>query len=190
MATSYSDALTGAEDVEDFHQRLSPPPLDVIRYFKSVGVSVDALVEPELPAFASVDFHDKLPRFGFTDEEGADGAIIFLARDEEGEPCDLVAWSRKRNRLASWNRSAVLLSLESYWASRIETDGLRVFADPLDWLCAGRAGVVIVDHESARWELADDTLIVSDAAFGRLLREALRLPEPKIFVEQTKRAAA
>ena len=60
------------------------------------GVSVDALVEPELPAFSEVTFNDG-HTFDFA-EEGGDGAIIFLARDEEGDPCDLVAWSPRRSR--------------------------------------------------------------------------------------------
>ena len=72
---------------------------------------------------------------------------------------------------------------------RIEVDGLRLFASPLEWLRAERQGVVILDPERARWRLAGERLIVGDVDFGRRIRDALRLPEPQIFVETERRAA-
>jgi hypothetical protein len=105
--------MTRSEEVERLHKKLPPPAPDVIRAFRNKGVSVDALVEPELPALVDVVFHADLPLFDFTDEAGDDGAvqaIIFAARDEEGEPLDLVAWSRKTNRLAAWFGAARIIS--------------------------------------------------------------------------------
>ena len=85
-------------DFPNFYIHIAPPKPDVIRFLRGQGVSIDALAEPELPAFAEVSFHEGQPLFDFAD---GDGALIFLARDEEGDPCDLVAWSAKK-RLAAW----------------------------------------------------------------------------------------
>jgi hypothetical protein len=75
-------------------------------------------------------------------------------------------------------------------APRIEVDGVRVFPGPAEWLRAERRGVVILDAERARWRLAGERLIVDAATFGRRLRDALRLPEPRVFVENARMAAA
>ena len=80
---------------------------------------------------------------------------------------------------------------ESYLADPWLEDGVRVFASVLEWLRADRHGVVILRASLARWRLAEHSLIVSDADFGRKLRDALRLPTPKIYVdEKAGRAAA
>jgi hypothetical protein len=48
---------------------------------------------------------------------------------------------------------------------------------------------VILDAKRARWRLAEEHLIVGDPTFGRHLRDILRLPEPRIFVERRRAAA-
>jgi hypothetical protein len=183
---------TVSELVEGLHKRLYPPTPHVIRFLRGRGISVDALAEPELPALSDVVFHGDRPVFfDFTDEAGCEGAfpaLIFLARDELGEPCDLVAWSRKKNRLAAWYGAASLLGAETLFAPRLG-DGLHVYPDVLEWLRADRDGVVIVNAERARRVLVGDRLIVDDPAFGRLLRDALRWPEPEIFIERAGRVA-
>ncbi len=184
--------MTVSEEVESLHKRLSPPTPSLIKSLRTKGVSLDALCEPELPAFVNVVFHDDQPLFDFTDEacdEGAVRSLVFLARDESGDPLDLVAWSRKTNRLASWYGRAALLGLESRWAPRIGAEGLRICFDPLAWLVAERDGVVIIDPESARWQLARESLVVSDVAFGRHVHATLRLPDPKVYVESGRAAA-
>ena len=188
--------MTVSEEVESLHKGLHPPTPDMIRFFRGRGVSVEALAEPELPALANVVFHDNRPLFDFTDEAGDDGAvraIVFLARDEEGEPRDLVAWSCKKNRLAAWyGGGAVAMLGEDYLGGPRLEYGLCVCADPLEWLRVERCGVVILDARRARWQTTamGEDLIVADHAFGRHLRNSLRLPEPRIFVEARTRAAA
>jgi len=68
---------------------------------------------------------------------------------------------------------------------------LRVFADPWEWLRGERRGVVILDRGRARWRLTGERLAVDDVAFGRRVRDALRLPEPQIMVasKNARRAA-
>jgi hypothetical protein len=180
-----------SEEIEDLHRRLSPPPLDVIKFLRGKGISADALAEPDLPAFANVTFDDDRPLFDFADEAGDDvaaSALIFLARDDEGEPADLVAWSLQAKRLVAWYGAVAVLG-EDYLAGPRLEEGLHVCADPLEWLHAERCGVVILDAGRARWRLAGEPLIVTATPFGRRLRGALRLPEPRIFVERRRALA-
>ena len=123
------------------------------------------------------------------DQTGHVLAVIIPALDESGETVDLAAWHMETGAVAIWRGVAAMLGEDGIDASRIEVDGLRVFPGLAEWLRAGRRGVVILDSESARWRLSEETLIVSAAAFGRRLRDALRLPEPRVFVEEKRRAA-
>jgi hypothetical protein len=117
-------------------------------------------------------------------------AVIIPVRDDTGETIDLAAWGLDTGALATWRGVATVLGVDRLTGPRIEVDGLRVFPGPLEWLRAERQGVVILDPERARWRLTGERLIVGDAPFGRRLREALRLPEPRFFVETKRRAAA
>jgi hypothetical protein len=123
------------------------------------------------------------------DPTGFEIAVIIPALDEWGQTIDLVAWRLDNGALATWRGAAAMLGENAIDAPRIEADGLRVFPGPAEWLRAGRRGVVILDGERARWRLSEERLIVSDSAFGRRLRDVLRLPEPRVFVEETRRAA-
>jgi hypothetical protein len=164
------------------------PPIQSPEFSRmlSEGVPVQGLIRPDLPARANVVFHQKRPLFDFADDvgdEGAVSALIFLARDEDGEPEDLIAWAREANRLASWYGASAFLGADDILAPRLDVEGLRIHPDPLAWLKAGREGVVILDTRRARWRLAGEPLIVRDVDFGRTVRASLRLPEPRVFVE-------
>jgi hypothetical protein len=117
-------------------------------------------------------------------------AVIIPALDKYCETIDLVAWSLDTGAVATWRGEAVMLGEEQINAPRLDGDALWVFADAADWLRAGRRGVVVLDASRVRWRLAQEKLIVADAAFGRRLRDALRLPEPLIFVAKAGRIAA
>lgn len=131
---------------------------------------------------AAVRLPSGLFEFGrdMRDATGARDAIIVPARDEFGELVDLAAWDD--GAVALWRGHVAMLGEDQLALPRIETPALAVFADVASWLRAGRRGVVIIDPQRARWCLADEQLMVADAAFGRRLRAALRLPEPQIFV--------
>ena len=77
---------------------------------------------------------------------GAVAGFIFLARDDEGDPYDLVAWSPQANRIGAWYGAAPLLGADMLYAPRLDPEGaFQVFEEPLAWLLEERAGVVIVD---------------------------------------------
>jgi hypothetical protein len=134
------------------------------------------------------------PLFDFAEDVGEDGAtpaFVFVARDEFGDACDLVAWAPSEARVAAWLGRASMLGLESLWAPRLMHEGaLPVCETPLEWLRAERRAVVILDPTRARWSLYRTNLIVTDVAFGCRVREALRWPAPQIFVEGQMKSAA
>ena len=115
-------------------------------------------------------------------------AVIIAARDEDDVAFDLVAWNLKTGATATWRGEASMLGeFNLLW--RLGEEALRVHPTVLDWLIAECDGLVILDANKARWRLVGEALIVDDVAFGLRLREALRLPEPEIFVENKRNGA-
>jgi hypothetical protein len=156
-----------------------------------LGIPAPAIIWPDLPARAPVIFRHDKPLFEFVADLSADldhdavSAMVFLTLDEDRYPVDLVAWATNPYRIASWFGATPFLGAESLFAPRLGKVGLKVFPTPLEWLKAERDGVVIVDPAEARWRLVGEQLVVSDGAFGRDLREGLRLPEPRIAIEES-----
>jgi hypothetical protein len=83
--------LTFPEELERNWHRLPPISVAWLKRLKERGVSVEALSAPELPVQAKVVMHGDC--FDFDDGCLSSGALVFLARDDFGEPSDLVAWS-------------------------------------------------------------------------------------------------
>lgn len=177
-------------DVNELTQRLPPPPPALIRWLRAQGVSARALSQPELPAFAPVAFDARRPWFDFEDELHDDrpltSALIFIARDEFGDKVDLVAWSQKTSRVASWLGRASLLGANEVFAARLVDEGaLKVFATPLEWLQAERRGVVIVDEKRAGELLRlVSPLFTNDVDLGCRLEKITRAPAPRILVRR------
>jgi hypothetical protein len=169
------------------------------RRFLNRGVPSAALVFPEFPARARVVFFTDRPVFDFVedlddegDQESAAAAFIFLARNELGEPCDLIAWQPVFARVAAWYGRASLLGLESLWAPRIAFDGaLAIFETPLEWLTAGRQGVIIVNPERAAPLLREaEHLRAPNEKYGLYLRSLVTARPPRIVVPKTSLRSA
>jgi hypothetical protein len=185
-----SPALPDVE-VEERFARFSSLHWSEFRRFLDRGVPSPALVYPELPARARVVFFADRPVFDFVEDledegeqERAAAAFIFLARDELGDPCDLVAWEPVSARVAAWYGRPSLLGLENLWTPRIAYDGaLVIFETPLEWLKAGRQGVVIVNPERAAPLLREaEHLCAPSEKYGRYLRSILTARPPRIVV--------
>ena len=145
------------------------------------------LVWPELLACATLVSTAKRTQFDFAEEVGDEGAIsafLFLARDEDGEPADLVAWAPRENRLAAWFGTVALLGAEDLWAPRLTKErALPVFETPLGWLRAGREGVVVIDRRGAAPPLRlAEPLVAELIEHGEKLRCMLKVQPPRIFV--------
>jgi hypothetical protein len=116
-------------------------------------------------------------------------ALVIPALDD-GELVDLVAWHPKTGRLASLDRRAGWLA-----GPAPEPDApLVVFADPLPWLAACRAGVVVVHENLARpFLLAQPAIQAADVGHGEKLQAMLtkvRLPRIVVPTSSIDRAAA
>jgi hypothetical protein len=128
-------------------------------------------------------------RFDFADETRGEGegepALVFLARDERGSPCDLVAWRPEARWLGNHDGRAWALGLERLNAFRFtgpeDGDGAcPVFLDPRDWLRASRDGLVIVDAGMAARLLADGPpLVAQSREDARALERALDAARPR-----------
>ena len=174
-----------SDEIEQRWHRLPPISIAWIKRLKELGVSVDALCEPELPAQAQVVvMHDGFV-FDFADE--ADGqsvdAMVFVVRDELGDPIDIVVWEPKLNRMASWWGNAPLLGMDELFAPRLDAErALRIHETPLQWLLAGRQGVVIVDPRRAAQCLRDaEPLKTHSTAFGRRILALTTPRPPRVF---------
>jgi hypothetical protein len=160
-----------SDEIDRRWHRLPPISIAWIERLKALGASVDALCEPELPAQAQVIMLDGFV-FDFADE--VDGtpidAMIFIGRDGDGYPADLVAWTPTLNRMASLYGRAALLGEDEVFAPRFDPEqALQVHETPLQWLLAEREGVCIVDPTRAASLLRSAApLAASSVAFGRL----------------------
>ncbi len=116
-------------------------------------------------------------------------ALVIPARDEFGGVVDLVAWVPGRAGLASWSGRVCLLG--EHWAhsSRLG-EPLHVFPNALEWLKAGRRGVVVIEPHKAAILLHGVTLLVDDPAFGFELRNLLSIaPNIVVRANALRRAA-
>ena len=119
-------------------------------------------------------------------------AFMILAHNAFREVDDIVAWQPNSGRTAPWLRRVSMLGAENLYAPRLRHDGaLRVHTSILEWLRAGRDGIVILDAERARPYLIDlGPLLVGDVKQGSALRRQLSHTGPRILVMQSSEASA
>jgi hypothetical protein len=146
IATEEATMGPSDEILQHWH-RLPPIGVAWLLRLKELGISVDALSEPELPVQAKVVLRGDT--FEFDDGKLASDALVFLARDDNGEPADFVAWAPKSDRLSSW-WGIPMLGMEFLSEPRLDPDGaLAVFTDPIKWLIGERSGVLVVSFANA-----------------------------------------
>ena len=125
------------------------------------------------------------------DEVAGEGvsALIALALDGDGVPLDLVAFHGGAVPfIGSWLGRVGLLGEDNLWRAR---DALTVHATALDWLRAGRDGVVVVDPVRAAPMLRDAGLMeVGSQAERRRLLDLMAVRLPEVRVRQAERRAA
>ena len=123
-------------------------------------------------------------RFVFAWERRAEAdetvPALIVPAIEDGVLVDLVAWHPRTGRLASLERRAGWLA----GPEPVDGEPLLVFPDPLSWLAACRAGVVVVHDGLARpFLLAQRALQAADVAHGEALQAMLaKVRLPRIVV--------
>ena len=122
-------------------------------------------------------------------DESYEFAYIIVARDEFGEPADLIAW--RGDRIAYWSARVSMLGANNLFAPRLLSDALLVEPDVLSWLRGGRRGIVIIDADKARWQLASaGPLRAASIEHGRALLSALTFTPEILVPASTERRAA
>ena len=119
------------------------PTEDKLCWLLNQGVDADAMALPWPIRSALVHW---LPCHTFYFTKGGDPAVIFRAEDR-GEAIDLCAWSPRTNKLASWSGAAFCIGdADQIYnpATWFANGGLKIHKTPLEWLRAGRQGIVIV----------------------------------------------
>jgi hypothetical protein len=171
------------DELEQRWHRLPPIGVAWLKRLKQLGVSVDALCEPELPVQARVVMHGDTFEFAADDpgEEAVD-AMVFLARDDNGDPADFVAWRPKSHRLASW-WGIPMLGMEALGEPRLDPDGaLAVFTDPVRWLRGERNGVLVVNFANAARLLRDAApLRTGSAAEAHRIQRLITAAPPRVL---------
>ena len=123
--------------------------------------------------------------------EHAEHGERWIAFEQED---DFVFWHARRNAFATYSNRAFALGEEA-----IDNPGtyafegaLNIFASPLDWLRAGRDGIVVVDWSRAFERLRDAPRITIVEGLLPLYKRHMRPPRmPEIFVMRSSwRAAA
>jgi hypothetical protein len=158
--------------------------------FKVLGVDLVDLALPDMVLGSSVVFDGA--SFLFVDEldcpTDVSPAFVLLCRDDEGNAIDIAAWSPSSARLATWLGRAWAIDQFRVLQPRPSVSGaLTVFKCPLAWLRGGREGIVIVDHQNAKWEIAHlgCTLFVQEVSLGQSLRSALTIRPPAIVISSS-----
>jgi hypothetical protein len=124
------------------------------------------------------------------DASNAVTAVVFMAREDLGNPLDLAAWEPETGRLALWLGRVSMLGQDNLYGWRIG-EPLVVHETPLEWLQAGREGVFVIDSQRASPLLRMvEPLGVKRPEFGRRMRESMTIRAPRIVVATAIAGAA
>ena len=130
---------------------------------------------------ARVLFGDRFFEFeAEADQEDCKAALVVIAKNE-GDLCSDIVVFDAHGRVAAWLGREPMLGAENILKPRLD-EPLFVHETPLDWLRAGRDGVVILNWRVAADRLAGVSLVAARVSFGQTLRARLTRPSPKIFI--------
>jgi hypothetical protein len=182
MSGDNPDAITAYCDADE----AGTPDNATIRWLLDQGVTIEAMTAPLSILAGHVIYQ---PAGVYLPNAFGEFACILPAFDGEGL-VDLVAWSPRSGRIAS--RLGIVGLLGEGQAERAAANlagaPLPVWRTPLDWLRAGRRGVVIVDRARAAHLLGGLPVYTDDGALARDLR-GLRVPAPRVITADVRMAA-
>jgi hypothetical protein len=186
------DVLTHHDICEQFFANREPS-LGEWRELRAAGVPLDALCRPQMVLAGDI-IVDGPHTFGFAAKAGAAPERAFLiAVTHEGDRfIDIAAWQPARKWLGLWLGSGWALGQGGIDDPRLGAEGaLPVWRSPLNWLRAGRDGIVIIRPEAAA-SLLDGAgpLLAEDVAHARALRELLTRTGPRILLRAPSARAA
>lgn len=155
-----------------------------VDWFRSRGMSEKALKGPPSVMLA----HGYKAPDGLFEESAAGEAWLAFPEAE-----DVVYWRRRTNEFCTWNGRAFAIGQDAIDDITTFTfdNCLNIFASPLDWLRAGRDGIVIVNWSQAFDRLRDVPSVAPEAALLQKYEKSM-VPKrlPRVFVIQAARTAA
>lgn len=168
----------------------APPPQAAIDWLVRQGVARLDLVRPWPVYVARVQF--------LADRRYAPvtfGTLAYvLPVLDDGAILDVVAWAPKTGETATRFGVGAMLGKGQIGCEGRGTTGLAmpIWRTPLNWLRAGRRGLVVIDDTVAAHLLAGIAVAAEDRDHVRDLERRLRVPGPRIVaaVTQQERAAA
>ena len=177
-------------DIYNIHyrtiQRLAVPSGRSLRWLLDQGVAFDTLYKVKS---GWVIFDD---RGGFDFDPGVNGDPVMVMEATDADAVfDLVAWSARDHKVATWRRTAFCLGDADQIfnpASRFDGDALRIHASPLDWLRADAEGLMILQPRFVYAYLRNvPRVIVSNEIVAAMVHKHLQPPRcpTRIFVEPT-----
>ena len=172
-----------AEAVDELYNYSKPISEAQRQHFLSLGISDRAIKgdqwNPIAGIFSSnVDFYDDF----FIFNKNGEPAFILVEMDSSGCLRDFIAFTPD-GRFSISRKNASLLGTYSIYKPRIAREQLEIFCNPIDWLRADRAGVVVLDPSKARWILTGWSLYCANSRYALEISRSLCLPVPCVFTE-------
>lgn len=156
-----------------------------IDWLLRAGVTIEAMVRPDAILVA----HGRKADDGRFEDDGAGLPWLVFP-----EPEDIIFWQPRTGELSTWNRRSFALGEAAIDdATTYAFDAwLNIYADPLDWLRAGRDGCVILDWSRAFDRLRYAPRLAVAESILLQFRRAMKPPRmPKVAViSNPERAAA
>ncbi len=173
--------------IAETHALGSAPKISDFQWMINVGVSARSIMTPWAVAVDEVIFDGYHFEFARDCDGEGNRAFTILCGDPL-DAIDIVAWTPKANRMASWRGMAFALNQDEIFAPRLDADPIPIWRSPLFWLRSDRQGVVPLLQPPAlrhRWNNLDHLpgLLVEDVGHGDEIARALpHFPRDKIFV--------
>jgi hypothetical protein len=182
--TRRNTALTYIASLTELFNALPLPSGKSLRWLLDQGVGFDALYKVKR---GWVQFDD---RGGFDFDPGMSGdPVMILKATDADETIDLVAWSARDHKVATWRHHAFALGdVDQCFnpATWFDGDALKIHAGPLSWLKADGNGITILQPRFVHAYLRNvPRLICSNELVAAMVHKRLRPPRSatKIFVE-------
>jgi hypothetical protein len=181
------------DEVRDEFFANSEPSVREWQGLRGAGVALHALCRPIMVLAGNVVV-DRPTGFSFAQEGDADGhrAFLIAINDEDGRWIDIAGWQPAKSWTGLWLGTAWALGQASVHRPRMgEAGALPVWRSPLNWLRAGREGIVLIRPTVAAYFLDDGgPLLAEDVAHAAELRRLMTRTGPHIFVRDRDRRAA
>jgi hypothetical protein len=179
---------TEADRLIALHDRLPALKAEQTRWLIREGVPSQSLVVPDPLRRGCVVF---MPagRFEFEPDyrgdQTATETVLLLAYAADGVPDDLCAWCPRSGRLAAWLGRCPWVG-DPFAPRCSDRLALAVFESPLQWLRAGRDGVVLIENSPGLARQLDGAgpLQAQSRDHARRLEKVLTAKAPKVFTQK------